>query len=417
MLPAAMSGSPVLIVSYSGVLGGAERILLDCATRLRSDARSSPARRARWPPPPAPPGSSTSRAARAGAAAARGRVAHARALAALARDTRRAERAGTPRARSWRGAPEPCSPQPRPRSAGRRCWPCTWTCCRAARSAPRCGGRPGAPTAWPPRRRRSRAPSAAGGVLHPGVDLAALDAGAAGRRQQPPRALVLGALVPWKRPDLALEVAARVPGLRARAGGRADRRATRDALACASSQARAAAARPGRPRHVPRPGRRPAAGARARALPAALRRRGAVGSRARRGAGRRAAGRGGRRRPGRARSSAAAPGRLFAPGDAGRGRRRAARGARRPGAAPAAARARAERFAVEASAARFAAAAGGDRGELHRRRRAARLRARAARAARARSSAQLEDRPQLVVVDSGSRDGGAAARAERTAPR
>ncbi len=29
-----MSGSPTVIVSYSGMLGGAERILLDCATRL-----------------------------------------------------------------------------------------------------------------------------------------------------------------------------------------------------------------------------------------------------------------------------------------------------------------------------------------------------------------------------------------------
>ena len=49
-------------------------------------------------------------------------------------------------------------------------------------------------------------------VIHPGVDVAAwpwpgLPAG-------PPRALSLGALVPWKRADLALEIAARVPELR-----------------------------------------------------------------------------------------------------------------------------------------------------------------------------------------------------------
>src|SRR6478609_9376790 len=31
---ARVSGPPVLIASYSGVLGGAERVLLDCATRL-----------------------------------------------------------------------------------------------------------------------------------------------------------------------------------------------------------------------------------------------------------------------------------------------------------------------------------------------------------------------------------------------
>lgn len=56
---------------------------------------------------------------------------------------------------------------------------------------------------------------AAGGrvtVIHPGVDLGAweLPAPPAG----PPRALYLGALVPWKRADLALEIAARVPELR-----------------------------------------------------------------------------------------------------------------------------------------------------------------------------------------------------------
>jgi glycosyltransferase involved in cell wall biosynthesis len=49
-------------------------------------------------------------------------------------------------------------------------------------------------------------------VLHPGVDLAyyvpaPLPAG-------PPQALVVGALVAWKRPDLALEIAALVPELR-----------------------------------------------------------------------------------------------------------------------------------------------------------------------------------------------------------
>src|ERR687893_472915 len=34
----AMSGAPPLIVSYAGVLGGAERILLDCVTRLGAPA-------------------------------------------------------------------------------------------------------------------------------------------------------------------------------------------------------------------------------------------------------------------------------------------------------------------------------------------------------------------------------------------
>ena len=55
-------------------------------------------------------------------------------------------------------------------------------------------------------------------MLHPGVDLAAWSP-APLPPHEPPRALVLGALVPWKRPDLALEVAARVPGLQLELAG------------------------------------------------------------------------------------------------------------------------------------------------------------------------------------------------------
>jgi len=56
-------------------------------------------------------------------------------------------------------------------------------------------------------------------VVHPGVDLAhwALPPAPAG----PARALLLGALVGWKRPDLALAIAARVPGLRLDVAGAA----------------------------------------------------------------------------------------------------------------------------------------------------------------------------------------------------
>ena len=54
-------------------------------------------------------------------------------------------------------------------------------------------------------------------ILRPGVDLDHW------RPVPPPagdpHALVLGALVPWKRADLALEVAARVPGLRLELAG------------------------------------------------------------------------------------------------------------------------------------------------------------------------------------------------------
>ena len=47
-------------------------------------------------------------------------------------------------------------------------------------------------------------------VLHPGVDL---DAWTPGVPAEPPYALVLGAIEPWKRPELALEAVARVDGL------------------------------------------------------------------------------------------------------------------------------------------------------------------------------------------------------------
>jgi glycosyltransferase involved in cell wall biosynthesis len=48
-------------------------------------------------------------------------------------------------------------------------------------------------------------------VIHPGVDAAAW--ALPDPPPGPPRALVLGALVPWKRADLALEIAARLPEL------------------------------------------------------------------------------------------------------------------------------------------------------------------------------------------------------------
>jgi glycosyltransferase involved in cell wall biosynthesis len=51
----------------------------------------------------------------------------------------------------------------------------------------------------------------AGVVLHPGVDLDAFTA--TPLPDGPPRALVLGALVGWKRPDLAIEIARRMPEL------------------------------------------------------------------------------------------------------------------------------------------------------------------------------------------------------------
>ena len=54
-------------------------------------------------------------------------------------------------------------------------------------------------------------------VLRPGVDLERFAPAPAPNGA--PRALALAALVPWKRPDLALEVAARVPGLQLELAG------------------------------------------------------------------------------------------------------------------------------------------------------------------------------------------------------
>jgi glycosyltransferase involved in cell wall biosynthesis len=54
-------------------------------------------------------------------------------------------------------------------------------------------------------------------VLHPGVDLAAF--APLPLPDGPPHALVLGALVPWKRADLAVEIAERMPELRVTIAG------------------------------------------------------------------------------------------------------------------------------------------------------------------------------------------------------
>ena len=54
-------------------------------------------------------------------------------------------------------------------------------------------------------------------ILHPGVDLDRF--APAPPPDGPRRALVLGALVPWKRADLALEVAARIPALQLELAG------------------------------------------------------------------------------------------------------------------------------------------------------------------------------------------------------
>ncbi len=56
-------------------------------------------------------------------------------------------------------------------------------------------------------------------VIRPGVHASHWAAVPAPPRQGPPHALWLGALAPWKRPGLALEIAARIPELRLELAG------------------------------------------------------------------------------------------------------------------------------------------------------------------------------------------------------
>jgi len=344
-----MSGSPTLIVSYSGVLGGSERILLDCATRLGSPAvvacpegpLGRAVRAAGLEHAPLPERSLRLRGARAG---------HARALVSLARDIAALSTRHAPSAVVAWGARAVLAAALAPRS---RRPPLL-----AVHMDLVTGRVVGAAIRWASRRADAAAAASdaiaatvgAAAVLHPGVDLAAWTPTAP--PQGPPRALVLAALVPWKRPDLALEAAARVPDLRLELAG-APMPGDGDGL-LRELEARAAAPDlAGRVTFLgaledPRP-----ALARAHCLlhcadaePWGLALVEAL-----------AAG-----RPVVA-ADAAGPreivgdgaGSLFAPGDAGAAAA-ALRAVLADPAAPAAARARAEQFSVEASAARFAAA-------------------------------------------------------------
>ena len=164
----AMSGSPTLIVSYSGVLGGAERILLDCATRLGEPVVVAC---------PEGPLAAAVRAAGLEHAALPERplrlgAAHARGLAGLAREVRALSARRRPRALVAWGARAVLATAPLPApaaAAGRPHGPAA----APRASPPRCAGRRAAPTAWPPPPRRSRAAvgARAATILHPGVDL------------------------------------------------------------------------------------------------------------------------------------------------------------------------------------------------------------------------------------------------------
>ena len=345
-----MSGSPTLIVSYSGVLGGSERILLDCASRLPSPAVV------------ACPEGALARAVRAAgiehaplperALRVRGaRAAHARALASLARDTAALSARHAPRALVAWGARAVLAAAVIPRS---RRPPLLAVHMDLLPSRP-----VGAAVRWASRRADGATAASqaiadavgAAGVLHPGVDLTAWTPKPL-PPADPPRALVLAALVPWKRPDLALEAAARVPGLELELAG-APMPGDGDRLVRELEARAAAPDLAGRVTFLgalddPRP-----ALARAHCLlhcadaePWGL---ALVESLA---AGRPvvAADAGGPRE-----IVGDGAGSLFAPGDAGAAAA-ALHAVLADRSAPAAARARAERFAVEASAARFAAA-------------------------------------------------------------
>jgi glycosyltransferase involved in cell wall biosynthesis len=230
MLVAVMT-APVLFASYSGLLGGAERVLLDCATRL---------------PRPAVVACPEGPLAEAARAASLRHV-------GVAAGTLRLRRAAMTRDEydDVGGALSTTAALQAAYAAGRHT-------VGLARMAWDLGGlvhqvRPAALVAWGsrsvlaagaiPRRpptvavlhdihrgpvraavrtgaKRSNGIVAASRavadgldavILHPGVDLRAF--APMPRPEGPPKALYLGALVGWKRPDLAIEIARRMPEL------------------------------------------------------------------------------------------------------------------------------------------------------------------------------------------------------------
>ena len=204
-----MGGRPVLFLSYSGVLGGSERVLIDCATRLGRPALVA-----------CPEGPLAAAARTSGLRVApirnrslrmRGhRGAALRGLGGLALDAvRLARRVRPPVLIAWGARAVLAAPAAgTPVLAVHHDLPPRGPAAAALRAATR---RAEAVVAT------SRAVAAALGaggatILHPGLDLTAWPE--LPPPQGDPHALVLGALVPWKRADLALEIAARIPDLR-----------------------------------------------------------------------------------------------------------------------------------------------------------------------------------------------------------
>ncbi len=188
---------PVLFVSYSGVLGGAERVLLDCVTRLERPLAVA-----------CPPGPLAQRLREARIrhepVAARPLelgLAHAAGIAGLARDIRRLEpafvvawgaRAALAAALEhtpWLAVHHDLLHQPTRAIVKAATRYATGVISASEAIATQFGG----------------------DVLHPGVDLQAFTP--TPLPPGPPKALVLGALVEWKRPQLALEISEHLPEL------------------------------------------------------------------------------------------------------------------------------------------------------------------------------------------------------------
>jgi glycosyltransferase involved in cell wall biosynthesis len=194
---------PVLFVSYSGVLGGAERVLLDHVTRLERPLAVA-----------CPPGPLAERLHAAGVRHEPIRerplalgLAHAAGIGGLAREIRtlkprfvvawgaRAVLAAALEHTPWLAVHHDLLRQPT----------------RAIVNAATRYAHNVLSTS------QAVAEQFGGDVLHPGVDLRTF--AATPLPPGPPKALVLGALVEWKRPQLALEIAEHYPELRVTVAG------------------------------------------------------------------------------------------------------------------------------------------------------------------------------------------------------
>ena len=288
-------GPPVLIASYSGVLGGAERVLLDCATRLSRPVTVAC---------PEGPLAAALRAAAIAHAPIPARplklsAAHVAHVLGLARDLRRLEPGFVV---AW----------------GARAVLAT------ALAAPPVARRPSRPARRPrarghPRRDEART-TAAAATSHAIADQFGGDPGAASRRRPRPLRPAAAPRGSSARPRArrARRLEAARPGARDRrpdAGAAPDARRARRCRATTAHSRPGCGAQPRRPGHDRPRHRRPRrAGRRPRAAP--LRRRRAVRPRARRGPGRGPPGRRARRGRRRCEIVTDGAGRLYPPGDA-----------------------------------------------------------------------------------------------------